>query len=252
MAKLALTRGDPVRLDTGEAAVGVEGVQHRLRQAILRGELVAGSPVPQVAVAAQLGISRTMLREALRMLQREGLVRAEPNRRVLVASLSGPDVEGIFCARLSLEVTAVRLTMPRLSPDQLAELEGTVAQLVHFSRMQDYERWESVHRGFHGLLVAEAGGRLTELLEQLSDHAERYRRLYTTEAPRAWTSGSHEHRMITDAVLDRDGELAARRVAAHLSNTAFGVIRMLDGSHEPGRLRETVAALVGERDPWKR
>jgi DNA-binding GntR family transcriptional regulator len=239
------------RLAADEPAGGVDGVHERLRQAILRGELAAGATVSQVDLASRLGISRTMLREALRMLQREGLVRAEPNRRVLVAPLTVADVEGVYCARLSLEVTAVRLTVPRLSPDTLAELEGSLARLVHFARSRDYERWESVHRGFHVLLVSQAGDRLTELLEELSDHAERYRRLYTTQAPRAWSSGSHEHRKIADAVLARDGELAARRVAAHLSNTALGVIRLLDGQHSAARLRETVAALVGDQDPWR-
>jgi DNA-binding GntR family transcriptional regulator len=241
-----------VALADADAAGGVEGVHERLRQAILRGTLAAGATVSQVDLAAQLGISRTMLREALRMLQREGLLHVQPNRRVLVAPLSVEDVEGVYCARLSLEATAVRLTVPRLSPEQLAGLEGVLAQLVHFSRAQDYERWESVHRRFHALLVAEAGSRLTELLEQLSDHAERYRRLYTIQAPRAWSSGSHEHRMIANAVLEGDAELVARREAAHLANTAFGVMRMLDAGHHPRRLEETVRALVGEEDPWKR
>jgi DNA-binding GntR family transcriptional regulator len=251
MSHSALTRDDPVRLGASEAAGGVDGVHEHLRQAILRGELAAGATVSQVDLAAQLGISRTMLREALRMLQREGLVRAEPNRRVLVAPLTVGDVESVYCARVSLEVTAVRLTVPRLSPDQLAELEGSLARLVHFSRAEDYERWESVHRGFHALLVCEAGDRVTDLLDELSDHAERYRRLYTTQAPRAWSSGSHEHRMIADAVLERDASLAARRVAAHLSNTALGVIALLDEQHTPHRLRETVAGLIGDKDPWR-
>jgi DNA-binding GntR family transcriptional regulator len=231
---------------------GVDDIHQRLREAILHGTLAPGSVISQVDLAARLGISRTMLREALRMLQREGLVRAEPNRRIRIAPLSAADVEGVYCARLSLEVTAVRLTVPRFKPEQLAELEGSLAQLVHFARARDYERWEGVHRRFHRLLVSQAGDRLTELLEQLSDHAERYRRLYTTQAPRAWSAGAHEHRMIVDAVLGGDAVLASRRVAAHLANTANGVVTMLDGGYTIDRLRETVRSLVGWDDPWKR
>jgi DNA-binding GntR family transcriptional regulator len=230
---------------------GVDDIHERLRVAILHGALAPGSLLSQVDLAARLGISRTMLREALRMLQREGLVRAEPNRRILVTPLSAADVEGVYCARLSLEVTAVRLTVARLGPDDVAELEGSLAQLVHFARARDYDRWEGVHRRFHRLLVAHAGDRLTGLLDQLSDHAERYRRLYTTQAPRAWSSGSHEHRMIVDAVLEGDPVLASRRVAAHLANTVNGVIAMLDGEHAADRLRETVESLVGRDDPWE-
>jgi GntR family transcriptional regulator, rspAB operon transcriptional repressor len=234
-----------------EPPSGVESVHAMLRRAILTGELKPGSTMSQVDLASRLGISRTMLREALRMLQREGLVRAQHNRRVRVAPLTAADVEGVYCARLSLEVVAVRLTVPRLDPDQSADLEGHLAQLVHFAKAEDYERWETVHRGFHHLLVAEAGDRLSQLLDELSDHAERYRRLYTTQSPRAWSSGSHEHRMILDAALARDADLAARRDAAHLAHTAFGVIELLEPEYEPARLREVVAHAVGREDPWR-
>jgi DNA-binding GntR family transcriptional regulator len=244
------TRGGRVAQPSHGFRGGVDGVYLQVRSAILHGTLAAGAAVSQVELAGQLGVSRTMLREALRMLQREDLVWVERGRKVRVAPLSAEDAEGVYCARLSLEVSAARLTIPRLDPDQLAELEGALAQLVHFARAEDYERWEVVHRGFHELLVCRAGPRVTGLLRQLSDHAERYRRLYTTKAPRAWSSGSHEHRMILDAALDRDARLVARRIAAHLSNTAFGVVAMLDGGYEPARLQETVAWLIGEGDPW--
>lgn len=237
-------------LEVDEPLAGVEGVHARLRRAILNGELAPGSTMSQVDLASQLRISRTMLREALRMLQREGLVAAQHNRRVRVAPLTVADVEGIYCARLSLEGTAVRLSVPRLTPNQLADLEGRLAQLVHFARAEDYERWEVVHRGFHALLVAQAGQRVGGLLEELSDHAERYRRLYTTQSPRAWSSGSHEHRMIVDAALARDGDLTARRDAAHLAHTAFAVIELLEPAYEPARLRDVVAQSVGSADPW--
>jgi len=231
---------------------GIADVHERVREAILRGELAPGTSVSQVALARELGVSRTPLREALRMLQREGLVQSERNRQVLVAPFSVDDVEQIYCARLCLEAAAVRLSVPRLSPEQGAEIEGNLARLVHFARARDYERWEIVHRELHGRLVEEAGVRFAALLRQLSDHAERYRRLYTTTAPRAWSTGSDEHRLIVDAALAGDADLAARRLAAHLAQTAFGVIALLDRARRPDRLHETVAELVGTDDPWGR
>ena len=65
--------------------------------------------------------------------------------------------------------------------------------------LEDYGRWRVPHRAFHRGLVAQAGERLVALMEQLSDHAERYRRVYTLETPGAWTAGVEEHRAIFDA-----------------------------------------------------
>lgn len=234
-----------------DAPDGVADLHERVREAILKGELAPGSSLSQVALARELGVSRTPLREALRMLQREGLVQAERNRQILVSPFSVADVEDIYCARLALEATAIRLAVIRLTPEQRAEVEGNLARLQHFAQAEDYERWEVVHREFHGRLVAPAGGRFTALLRQLSDHAERYRRLYTTSAPRAWSTGSHEHRLIVDAVLDADPDLSARRLAAHLAQTARGVIGLLDPEYEPIRLDETVATMVGDTSPWE-
>jgi GntR family transcriptional regulator, rspAB operon transcriptional repressor len=252
----ARPRPTPAATATGlrgdDESAGVADVHDRVREAILRGDLAADTTVSQVALANDLGISRTPLREALRMLQREGLVSSERNRQVRIAPLSVDDVEQIYCARLSLEATAARLTVMRLTPEQAAEIEGNLARLVHFAVAHDYERWELVHREFHGRLVAEAGPRFAELLRQLSDHAERYRRLYTINAPRAWSTGSDEHRLIADAAIARDADLLARRLAAHLAHTAFGVIELLDGDHRPERLQATVAQLVGPDDPWAR
>jgi DNA-binding GntR family transcriptional regulator len=235
----------------GKESGSVADLHGRIREAILRGELAPGSSLSQVELARELGVSRTPLREALRMLQREGLVQSERNRQILVAPFSVEDVEQIYCARLSLEAIAVRLSVVRLSPEQCAEVEGNLARLVHFARARDYERWELVHRELHSRLVIEAGSRLTALLRELSDHAERYRRLYTIETPRAWTTGSDEHRLIVDAVLAHDADLVARRLAAHLAKTALGVIALLDSERSPDRLHETVAALVGDADPWQ-
>src|SRR5260370_24706881 len=110
------------RAGTGRAELSREVVHERLRNAILRGELDPTVPLSQVQLAARLGVSRTPLREALRMLQREGLIDSEPNRQVRVAQLSVADLEQLYASRVLLEALAVRLTVPAYTPDDLAEL----------------------------------------------------------------------------------------------------------------------------------
>src|SRR4051812_49482729 len=95
----------------------VEQVYRRVREAILEGEIAPGATMSQVALADDLGISRTPLREALRMLQTEGLVDAERNRRVRVAPLSPADLEELYVMRVALEAEAIRLAVPRLTAE---------------------------------------------------------------------------------------------------------------------------------------
>ena len=89
-----------------------EDVYERIRTAILDGDLAPGAVMSQVALAEELGISRTPLREALRMLQGERLVEAEPNRRVRVAPMSPADLEELYVVRITLEAEALRLSVP--------------------------------------------------------------------------------------------------------------------------------------------
>ena len=91
----------------------VANVHERLRRDILSGEIPAGE-TSQLALARELEVGRTPLREALRMLQHEGLVISEPNRRVRVAELSAADVEQLYSMRIALEAMAVQVTVPEL------------------------------------------------------------------------------------------------------------------------------------------
>ena len=136
-----------------------DDVYARVREAILDGELAPGAVMSQVALAEELGISRTPLREALRMLQSERLVEAEPNRRVRVAPMSAADLEELCIARIALEAEAIRLSVGRLTPENLARLEGYMAEMAHYASAKDYRRWTVPHRNFHRALTAPAGER---------------------------------------------------------------------------------------------
>ena len=135
--------------DTAPARQSVEHVHRMIRESILDGSLTPGETMSQVALADELGVSRTPLREALRMLQGEGLILSEPNRRVRVAPLSLADVEELYAIRIPLEVTALRLSIARMTPEDIAELEGYMAAMAHFAGDEDYARWYVPHQAFH-------------------------------------------------------------------------------------------------------
>ena len=204
----------------------VTAVHERLRAAILRGEIEAGASVSQGLLASKFGVGRTPLREALRMLQREGLVISEPNRQV----------------RIALETVAVRITVPTLRSRDLAELEGYLAQMDHYQRSGDEAGFRMPHRAFHHLLVARSGRRVSEQIGELADHSERYRLRFGGLG--RGNDRRAEHRAILDAASAHDPEMAARRLAVHHASTAALVLGALDPEHDLGRLLTTIRTVA--------
>jgi DNA-binding GntR family transcriptional regulator len=224
--------------------LSTEVVHDRLREAILRGEFDPRVPISQVQLAATLGVSRTPLREALRMLQREGLIDSEPNRRVRVAELSTADLEQLYASRMVVEALAARLTVPSYTAEDLAELRSGLADMAALLKGRDLDAWESAHRRYHDMLRKYAGERIERLARDLSDHTERYRRVYMGE-PRAWSAAAKEHAAIVEVCATGDGETVAEQLARHLARTALTLIALVDPAHEPTPVREALRVVTG-------
>ena len=212
-----------------------------IRESILDGSLTPGDTMSQVALADELGVSRTPLREALRMLQGEGLILSEPNRRVRVAPLSLADVEELYAIRIPLEVTALRLSLPRMTPEDIAELEGYMAAMAHFAAADDYARWYVPHQAFHRGLTQRAGARFDALLQQLFDHAERYRRMHFGRQFSA--QSTTDHREILDACKAGDADLASALLGRHLARTIYGIVELVEPDYDLAALRRVLADL---------
>jgi DNA-binding GntR family transcriptional regulator len=239
----------------GGARDNIAAIHDELREAILRGDLRAGAVLSQLRLAEEFGVSRGPVREALRLLQREGLVEAELNRRVRIADFSVDDLEELYAMRIVNEALAVRATVPRLTAQELQELHGALNEMDAVAGV-DVNAWEEPHRRFHRGLVAHAGRRLVRLVEQLSDHAERYRRVYIAGDPRAWSVGAAEHREIYEAAERRDADGASEATVQHLARTALTVLANLAPEHDPSLVRGAMrASLVPDqaaRSPRRR
>jgi DNA-binding GntR family transcriptional regulator len=230
--------------DAGESAVLV--THARVRQAILSGELEAGSVVSQLSMAKRLGVTRTPLREALRLLQREGLIEARSNRRVRIAPFSTEDLEQMYALRITVEALALRLTVPGMTDRDVDELERCLAAMETFEERRDAAGWEEPHRAFHRALGAGAGSRIVGLLDELNDHAVRYRRIYLSAEPIAWSLAPRDHAAILDGVRERDEAVAAERLARHLGRTALTVLLIAAPDHEPRVVRTAIRAVTND------
>jgi len=228
--------------------ITVESLYAVLRERILVGELRPGAFLSQVKLADAFGTGRTPLREALRMLQREGLVDAEYNRRVRVAELTTSELDEIYARRVLLEAMAVRTSIPRFTPADLEELQALQAAMESFlpdpaGRLED---WEAPHRAFHQLLVGRAGPSIVDDVEQLQDHAQRYRAIIGKSLPASFAPGAADHARIVACCIERDAPEAGRTLARHLARAGLALVSQTDPTHDAVALREALKIVLGD------
>jgi DNA-binding GntR family transcriptional regulator len=230
--------------DDGQGIVA--STHQRARSAILNGELEAGLELSQVELAERLGVSRTPLREAIRMLQREGLVEVGHHRKKLrIAPFSVEDLEQLYALRIQIEPFAAHLSVPHLSPEDLEVIDKTLAEMDEFAEREDARGWEGPHREFHQRLVRHGGERLVSAASELADHAERYRRVKLQHAPRAWSIGRAEHAEIAVAARAGDGQTVMTLLADHFARTALTVIPLVSPEHDPRAVRDALRFVKG-------
>jgi DNA-binding GntR family transcriptional regulator len=216
-------------------------VHARLRELILDGTFPPGSVLSQVRLSRALGVSRTPLREALRMLQEEGLVHGEPNQRTRVTGFDSGDLEFIYSTRILLESFAVALTISALTSDDIRTAERALSRMRTATQREDFTEWRRAHRDFHHKLVQGGGDQLVQLIEVQAERAERYLRFYQFRDTRLWWSRDTEaeHRELLEAIT-RDQAGSRDSVAAtarHLARTALWVLAEADPEHDPLPIR---------------
>lgn len=220
----------------------MERARTALREWILSGELRPGEPISQVGVARRLGLSRGPLREAIRLLQRDGFVEQEHNHRARVADISLADWDQLSAMRIVVESLAVALAVPRLGPADHRHLDELLDRMSSLATGDDAEAWEATHRIFHAALVRPAGPRFADEFANLYDHFERYRRVFAAQEPVAFKDNrGGEHEAIAAAAKAGEADLAATLVAHHLARNAVVAIGSLDPSFEPCAIRRALA-----------
>ena len=219
-------------------------VYSSLRDSILNGGLPPGQVLSQVQLASEYGVSRGPLREAVRMLQREGLVEAELNHRGRVSSFSIDDLEQLYAMRIVHESLALRINVPRYTRRDIENMRACLRRMDAVSR-QDLRQWRALDREFHFALVAHSGDRLIRTIRELYDHADRYRWLYITGVPRALHIAAEEHRHILEACVSGDSSLASGQLARHLARTALACVTHHAPEHDPTTVRAALRLATG-------
>lgn len=193
-----------------------ERVHGFLRQEILSNRLPPGTELAEVALAESLGVSRGPVREALGRLATEGLVTVRPRRGAVVSSLSKQEFLEAYQVREALEMLAIRLAVPRTTPELLERLQGLIAKMQDCAGRDDVDGFFELNAQFHRAFVDASGnGRLMELYRQLVEQLGRYRG--SSLALRGSLKRSiAEHRTILRAVASGDPDRAAHLLSEHI------------------------------------
>jgi len=205
-------------MSTGESTVGSARVAAYLREAILSGELRPGARIRQEEVAERLGASRLPVREALRMLEAEGLTEHEPHKGARVPRLSRHEVDVVYQMRERLEPLALVESLPHLGAAAHEELEEVQRRIED---NDDLEKFLDLDREFHMLTYSGCAiDPLNSMVTRLWNSTQHHRRTYVALGGpnRMWVVNA-EHRLILDAVLRRDAVDAERFLAGHIRRT---------------------------------
>jgi DNA-binding GntR family transcriptional regulator len=213
-------------------------VRDHLRGEILSNHLTPGTHLQEEIIAAQLGISRAPVREALRLLAAEDLVTIAPRRGAVVRSLSPEEFLAAYQVREALEVLAIRLVIPRLTPVDHGALRNLHEEMVLLAARGDVESFFEANAAFHALLVERSGNdRLREIYQHLTNQLRRYR-MRSMSLRGGLDRSLAEHAAILDAIGRRDVLEATRLLTEHIQMPQ----RLLQASPD-GELMQ-----VGKRD----
>lgn len=218
----------------------VIAVRDMLREAMINGELRPGSPLSSVQLAKHYGVSRTPLREALRMLQNEGFVEVENNRRPRVASWSIEELEAVFAQRILLTALGTRLSVSHMDGKDIAAMESALIRLEAGAAAGDHVAWREADREFHDLHMSRSSLVLQADLHRLTERALMFRYMWFGRRPNTMSFTLDDHPEIFEACRAKDAARASRTAARHLARVALTLMAKVAPDHDPETVREAL------------
>lgn len=204
-----------------------ERIRDALTDEITSGRLGAGTGLDEQQLADRFGASRTPVREALRQLSVSGLVQVRPRRGVVVTRLTSERVMDMFETTAEVEAMCVRLATYRITPLERSRLHDLHDGSKAMVQAGDVDAYDSFNRDFHDHIYrATHNAFMAEQVRTIRTRLDAFRRAQLRYGDRIAVSRD-EHASILAAVAEGDGDLAARRMRAHMLNAAGALRRYL-------------------------
>ena len=191
-------------------------VYHLLRDRILRGEIAGGSRLIQGPLSEEIGTSRIPVRDALKRLESDGLVKCDETGRYSVVQFSTEDAEEVYAIRRQLEPFAVELAARAMTSEAMEEIKSLFNELNKAARRRQLEKYIEINTSFH-MAIYEASGmvRLVRIIRGLYSGVPS---LTPIVLEGRIVRSQEEHAEIVDRLAARDGAGAARAMDRHIEN----------------------------------
>lgn len=198
-------------------------VFNTLREAILKGELKPGERLMELKLADKMGVSRTPIREAIRMLEQEGLAVTVPRRGAEVAKMTEKDMKDVLEIRTALDELAVELACDCIDEAGLEHLYVAQEAFEEAIRTADVKKIAQADVAFHDAIYKATGNeKLMTLLSNLREQMYRYRVEYLKDDS-SYPSLIEEHKQLVNGIKNKEKELVHTVMKNHVSNQAVAV-----------------------------
>lgn len=194
-----------------------EIVYDELKKQILTGEILPGDRMMEVELADIMGVSRTPVREAIRKLEKEGLVTIEPRKGAYASNVSIKDMVDVLEVRQGLEAMAASIASGRITEEQKEELLSVIENYKKAVESEDIEKIIDYDEAFHSKIVSISGNKtLMQVFSMVQELALRFRYIYYEDFKR-YENMPKEHQLIEEAILSGDAEQARIAAQEHVS-----------------------------------
>ncbi len=191
-----------------------------LEEAILQGKVKAGERLIEEELAGTLGVSRAPIREALRMMQKEGLIVISPRKGAVVNSISPEEVAEFYEVSSALEGLAVKIFCRQCTEEELAGLQKLYAEMEKQVKKKDIVQYRKLNRQFHETLInGSKNKKIKEICGTLQKQISWFQNMNLSLTGRVELSLA-EHKRIIDAFVRKDPEAAAAAAGEHIIRAA--------------------------------
>lgn len=213
-----------------ERSSRVQDAYEHLLSEISSFRLRTGAPLSENRIATELGISRTPVREALRLLEKEGLVKRSDNARYAVSQLTMQEANDACDLLEVLDAYIARQAARKMTEEQAAQLREYVEQMRAAAGAGDTNAWAAADAKFHRALNAMAGNELVS--NTVKETRRRIQRFWLRAATlhHRLESCSDEHAVLVEAILDKDYDAIERAVSLHIGHMRERVLNLLEGA----------------------
>lgn len=194
-----------------------------IRTAIIRGVLPGGMPLRQDEISTTLNVSHIPVREALRQLEAQGLVRIYPNRGAVVTKLCASELANVMDTRIMLETGTLGAAIPLMTDETIRKARQ---YLDEFNEEQNMEYLDSINLKLHFALYEPSGNKVAiGLIDQFHANVDRYLHPFYTKADMPSVKNIAEHRALIDACEAKDTVLAKAILRTHLESTKQALLK---------------------------